>query len=174
MTSIIRADNISTVAGTGTISVQAGNTLYAPGHVLQVVQDTSTTTQNVNSSTFTAVNGLSVSITPSSTSSKVLVFISLSADAYQLGNTEVSTFVRLVRNSTEVTYKRANHYTGTSSNGYYSLPAQSEIVYLDSPASTSALTYTAEVKVDTTDNSKTYRLSTGGGESTLTVMEIAG
>lgn len=35
MTSILKADNISTVAGTGTINVAANNTLYAPGHVIQ-------------------------------------------------------------------------------------------------------------------------------------------
>jgi hypothetical protein len=155
------------------IAPNLASRVSVPGHVIQVVQDTSTTTQNVNSSTFTAVTDLSVSITPSSMSSKILVFVSLAADAYQAGTQEVSTFVRLIRGSTAITSKRANHYTGVSGNGYYSLPAQSEIVYLDSPSSTDSLTYTAEVKVDTTDNQKTYRLSTGGGESTITLMEIA-
>ena len=43
MTSVIKADNISTVSGSGALTVASGTTLHAPGHIIQTVYGQSTT-----------------------------------------------------------------------------------------------------------------------------------
>ena len=48
MTSIIKADNISTVSGSGNITVASGTTLYAPGHVINTYQATKTDVQSLS------------------------------------------------------------------------------------------------------------------------------
>ena len=66
------------------------------GNIIQVVSTTKTDTFSSNSDSFTDLTGLSVTITPTSTSSKILFIASLcygcSSDSYASG--------RLVRNST--------------------------------------------------------------------------
>lgn len=71
MTSILRADSISTVAGTGNISLQTGNKIIspdvggivAPGQVIQTKYAKLTTVVDIATSTFIDV-GLSITITP--------------------------------------------------------------------------------------------------------------
>ena len=72
MTSIIKADNISTVSGSGTLSVASGTTLHAPGHVIQTVSGTYATAGNTTStSPVQAWTGLS--ITPKFSNSLIKV-----------------------------------------------------------------------------------------------------
>ncbi len=59
-------------ANSNVITVPAGHTLYAPGHVVQVVEFTSSTVVTNNSSTYVST-GLSATITPSSISSKIMI-----------------------------------------------------------------------------------------------------
>ena len=72
MTSILKVDNIQNVSGTGTP--------YITGAVLQVKQTVNNTPYSsaFNSTTFTDITGMSVSITPISTSSNILISTSLS------------------------------------------------------------------------------------------------
>lgn len=77
MTSIIKADNISTVAGTGTISVAAGNTIVQPGMTLQIATSTYdgvvSTSANGSPSLSTGIQLFSVSFTPKFATSLILV-----------------------------------------------------------------------------------------------------
>lgn len=127
-----------------------GKTVTLPagigGKILQVVNTDYTGLASSTSATPADVSGFSATITPSSTSSKVLVFVSVafgfSNDAYP--------YVLLKRNGTSIstgtsaTGSRINVFlsgTGTSSGNTiyrYHQPSKS---YLDSPSSTSALTY---------------------------------
>jgi len=150
------------------------------GKVLQVVSTTKTDTFSTSSTSFVDVTGLSVSITPSSASNKILVIASIYA-----GNNTQYSHARLVRDSTAICIGDAfssnsrvsfnNFYTADSST--YKGGTQN---FLDSPATTSATTY----KVQLMAGSATVYLNYGGTAdtdfargrtaSTITVMEIAG
>ena len=119
------------------------------GKVLQVVQTTKTdvVSTTLTDSVFEDISGLSLSITPSATSSKVLVFFSIHA-ATTAGNYNLRT--RLMRGSTaigigdQVGSNRARSTTQTwtnhsDSDNYQQLHAEN--TFLDSPNTTSATTY---------------------------------
>jgi len=147
------------------------------GTVLQVKQTpiTAEVSQAAQGeTTFADISGATVSITPSSSSNKILVSYTL-----HIGNSTTSqnNVIKLLRDSTEIVG------TGGSSRnvtGYARLSNNTEIQpeviqYLDSPATTSALTY----KVQWATGSGTLYLNRRGLNdvygllSTITVMEIA-
>ena len=118
------------------------------GKVLQVVSNTNTATQSTSSTSF--VDAISVSITPSAASSKILVmgYISGSSDtaASQIG-------FRFARGGTGIFVGDASgvrtQATGTlfnPSNTNYS--SQAHASFLDSPSTTSSTAYTVQYKAD--------------------------
>jgi hypothetical protein len=138
------------------------------GNVLQVVSANYSTQTTTSSSTYSDT-GLSVSITPSSSSSKILVFLNLPVFK-ETNNT--SGFFKLVRNSTDlITIDTLAGYTNsTASIGLGSVGSN----YLDSPATTSSTTYKVQFK-SANNNAIIYINSNGYGAitSTITAMEIA-
>ena len=157
------------------------------GKVLQVKQAMTDATWSVQSTTPTDVTGMSVSITPSATSSKILVII----DAHTGYNIYSGVF-HLLRDTTEI-YAGAGGLTrcGLFSNFYaagspnYSIYALLPLTanYLDSPATTSSITY--KLQGTSYHNSYTQYLNRTHGNlnetsrdgltaSSITVMEIAG
>jgi hypothetical protein len=146
---------------------------------LQVIQTLKTDTFTSSSTSFTDITGLSVSITPSSASSKVLVLIHL----MQTGGAAASiTAARLLRDSTVV---YAGDASGSRSQGFYNnIPPDNNGsghapgMYLDSPATTSSITYKIQGLTNTgtfyvnrtpNDNNDVNGLR---GVSSITVMEI--
>ena len=75
------------------------------GKILQVVQAVKTDISSTTSSSFGALSGLSVNITPSATSSKILVTVDC-----KIGNGGAGAYIKLVRNSTDI-------YKGDAANG---------------------------------------------------------
>ena len=138
------------------------------GKVLQVVSTTKTDVFVTTSTSFTDVTGLSVSITPSSTSNKILVLSSIvwGHNAYNSGG-----HLQLNRGSSALSTYNLNFsgtYTGNRSMASFN--------YLDSPSSTSAQTYKIQVKADA-ENLGINRSNTSTsdmGDSTITAYEIAG
>jgi hypothetical protein len=122
----------------GTVLTNGTNTNFPAGSVLQVVQGT-TTTRVANSTTTYADTTLTASITPKSASNKILVIVHQSGNYKDPGNTTSSTKLRLMRDSTEVSvFGIFTGFNGTSSSlGVGS----SSMGYLDSPATTSSVTY---------------------------------
>jgi hypothetical protein len=108
------------------------NDLRGAFRILQVVQGTATTVVG-NSTTGFADTTLSASITPQSSTSKVLVIYS--QNCYSTGGT-TGMGLRLLRNSTTLDTLVDIVY-GTNTGFLDHMTA----TYLDSPASTSALTY---------------------------------
>ena len=119
------------------------------GKVLQTVSTTKTDTFATNpSSAWIDVTGLSVSITPSAASSKILILV----DAKISNNTGNSQHVHLRRNASDEIYRgdASGNKTRASSSayvhatiaatGYYGVIPIS-LTYLDSPNTTSATTY---------------------------------
>lgn len=117
------------------------------GRIRQIVQATKTDTFTTTSTTYTDLTGATLSITPSSASSKVLI---LCFGAYGMSTSGSGTMITLVRNSTEIIRgdaagSRVRATTGgdTAQDGQI-MPFA--ITYLDSPATTSATTYKLQVR----------------------------
>jgi hypothetical protein len=142
------------------------------GSVLQVVQATYGTTTSTSSSTYSDT-GLSASITPTSSTSKILIFASLASCGKTTGNTFIS--ARLVRNSTAIFgFDDSAVYTnGGSEEAYIGSICTS---YLDSPETTSATTY--KVQFASGFNAASVRINANialnSPASVITLMEIAG
>ena len=166
--SAISSGTIATARlGSGTASsstfLRGDQTYAAPGggKILQVVQDIHTSVVSNNTNTFTD-SGISQAITCSATSSKVLVMVTQS---YAKGNS-TSYVAQLMRDSSVIDVLDGIGYTGSTlvQYGYYAF------TYLDSPSSTSALTYKTQFKSG--DNVAYAQSQVNGNPSTITLMEI--
>lgn len=138
------------------------------GSVLQVVNATYSTQVSSSSATW-ATTGLTATITPTSATSKILVFVSQNG-LYKNGF-DTYMGLRLVRNSTViVTFEKQALYTGSTAKN----EGASSTTYLDSPATTSAITYLTEFSNMTATGAVFAQVSSPSGESsTITLMEIA-
>ena len=146
------------------------------GKVLQVVSTTKTDTFSGTSTSFADVTGLSVSITPSSTSSKIFIETNFLVSNGSGGR---SMFFNLVRNSTDIAQPSSPDsddctlQCNTSPDNSYAI-AIAKISFLDSPSTTSSTTYKIQYKQD---SGTTYVGRRGDGDqrsvSTITVFEIA-
>tara|TARA_R110000823_G_scaffold254314_1_gene376660 strand:+ start:734 stop:1210 length:477 start_codon:yes stop_codon:yes gene_type:complete len=140
------------------------------GKVLQVQSTQINSVFSTTSSSFVDVTGFTVNITPSATSSKVLIWLSS-----VIGNSSSSTNrFRLLRGATDLAPAAdgSGFWEGNiSSMGNQHMSFQ--FCYLDSPSSTSATTYKLQTLVD---SGTMYVGSRPGGanqcSSTITVMEI--
>ncbi len=146
------------------------------GKVLQVVQDEYPTEQSTTSTSYVDIGGLSVSITPSSTSSKIFVIATLtSCRVARNSATGCDGFYKLVRGSTELTHSGLAYYDAED-NTNRELDGTITLSYLDSPNSTSAQTYKCQMK-SSSSSVTTYvnkPQSSNSAMSAITVMEIAG
>ena len=144
------------------------------GKILQVVT-ASTSTQSSTQSTSYSDNGVSLAITPSATSSKVLVLVNISfqshANAYNAGGS-----IKLLRDSTEIHTPMFpevyGFFHGSSSNA--NMFDRYPIMVVDSPNTTSATTYKTQhraLNANTTFKSQTSE-SGYQGTSYITLMEI--
>lgn len=138
----------------------------ASGKVLQVVQATYSTQTSTTSATFVDT-GLSASITPSATSSKILVLTTSNLYTYRTG-TNLGAKLQIVRGSTAVfTQERAVLMVATNTSNY--VGASITLAYLDSPATTSSTTYKTQFcQVDTS----TAVIQAESSVSSIILMEI--
>jgi hypothetical protein len=187
MASIIKVDTIQTAAG-GTPTA-AGLGLNTTGSVLQVVQATEPAVVTTSSTSFVDLGNLSATITPSSTSSKILLTMHIgraTATAYLY-----SFAFRFVRGSTVVGVGNADGNriqastmgagnASNDSNHTYSTPS---MMYLDLPNTTVATTYKVQGCIQggstlainrNQSNPNASDVHAGRTICTLTVMEIAG
>lgn len=121
------------------------NSLSATGGILQVVSVNKTNTFSMTSTTFADVTDLSVTITPKSNTSKIFVMAVVSGTG-QTGQTNF--FGRLLRNSTVINVGDAAGIRIQSTIFARDAEAVSTmpIMFLDSPATTSATTYKIQVR----------------------------
>jgi len=147
--------------GSGVLSFAAVGA--SAGQVIQVVTATDQTQRSTTSQSFvTGSNTLSVTITPSSASNKILVLLSTSA----YGST-AQCFVTIYRGSTNL----GNGNNGMMSGGIDINWNASCMIY-DSPATTSATTYQAYFRH--TYSSGVSFLNAGSEKCSITVLEIKG
>lgn len=145
-------------------------TAASGGKVLQVVGATYSTATVSTSTTF-ADTGLTATITPTATTSKILVLINQCFDIYRLSSQQAN-IVQVLRGSTAI--HAQNGYFFMEATGATKVEAVSYLsfIYLDSPATTSATTYKTQFKVDQTANSGQTIANYNGSQSTITLLEI--
>ena len=147
------------------------NDLRGAFRVLQVVSTTKQNDFTTASTTYVDVTGLSQSITPSSTSSKVLVIVQFSLGT---SNNSSEVQVDLVRGSTSINRVTGQTYilsVVAASPPYFVTPT---IVYLDDPATTSATTYKLQAKTGSAGTTAYIGSGLAGKyTSNITLMEIS-
>lgn len=166
------------VAGNVLTAAQMNN-LRGAFRIFQVAQTVKTDTFSTTSTTYTDLTGLSVSITPSATSSKILV---VANTAMALSNNSIVT-AQLVRDSTAIYLGDAAGTRIRASYGTQLTPAdqllQGTMIFLDSPNTTSATTYKVQVRTagntlyvnrTSTDTDSTLYMRSA---SSITVMEVS-
>ena len=174
MASQLRVDKILPVDGAPT---------GGGGGIIQVVSTTKTDTFDTTSTSFVDITGLSVSITPKFSTSKILVTYhtnaSMEDDGYRGG-------LRLMRDSTAIFVgdsagsrpQLSNHLVeATGTQQQFSYSGQT----LDSPATTSAVTY--KVQAISLDSGSQININKSYGDgndalngrtaSSITVMEVS-
>jgi hypothetical protein len=141
------------------------------GKVLQVVQATKTAETSTTSTTL-ADSGLSVSITPSSATSKILVIATMNGVLKDAGN--VGNGMRIVLNRDSTKLSSAGELIAWDLVNQRASVGTVEIVYLDSPASTSALTYKTQWASAVSGQISYFNHYNTNNEtmSTITAMEI--
>jgi len=148
------------------------NTLQGYVGAVQVVTTNKTDNFSTSSATYVDVTGVSVSITPTSATNKVLVIVQgiVTDEAGGSGGR-----MNLLRGSTNIAQS-----TGATNN--QTLPIEAglngnpfSIVFVDSPATTSATTYKIQVRINAGGSSITIgsnRLNVYGGHTTITAIEV--
>ena len=151
------------------------------GKLAQVVSTTLTTafSASVNNS-FSAVTGLTASITPSSTSNKVMVFVTMvvASESTNFVNAQLTRGGTAIAIATSAGSRSAGSSSTFPTAGYGTY--QLAFNFLDSPSTTSATTYGVQIG---NPNNTTLKVNSSGsdedisgrtrGTSTITVMEIS-
>lgn len=161
------------------------------GGIIQVVSVTKTDAESLTSTTTeTLIPGMEATITPQSASNKILVMVVLYA---QVGAAYAGHYAVLRRGSTNIAIGDAagsrnrasisfhdQFYSSINSNNYG--PHQGQIIHLDSPGTTGAVTY-GLYHADLSDNNALYinRATTDTNNtlynrvvSSITLMEVSG
>jgi hypothetical protein len=145
------------------------------GKILQVVTDEVSGEVSTTSTSYTDITGLSVTITPSSTSSKIYVIANLcSCRSTSTNHVECNSFYNIVRNSTELTASRLS-YGASNANANRQVSGTITLTNLDEPNTTSATTYKCQFKAKAGDG-QTARINESTDNtpvSSITVMEIS-
>ena len=175
MTSKLKTDVLETVSGSGTIALTnqlsgmttaslpaLGSAQMPSGSVIQVLTNKGSAGLSLTSGTF-ITTGMSLAITPSSTSNKILAMFLCQSVTTLAANTSIN--VHLRRSGTDVS--KVNYYTAQQ-GGNQTVPVGT-MHTLDSPAATTAITY--EVFVQRGGVAGTVQIN---GPLELTLMEIKG
>ena len=135
------------------------------GTVLQVVQASYSTPTTTSSASYVDT-GLSASITPKFSTSKILVMVHHTSCYKETNNTNLK--LQLVRGSTVIALvEQAGGYTANSTENNF---GSCSLAYLDSPATTSSTTYKTQMRAD---NGATVGVQRNSSVSSITLLEIA-
>jgi hypothetical protein len=155
------------IDGTNGLTFNDSSTQASAGKVLQVVQGTTSTQVTSASSTYSNT-GVTATITPKFSTSKILILLTMNGIGKETSNTTLN--LKLQKNNSDLSIYAFNSvgYTGNTSSAF---PGSSAYNYLDSPATTSATTY--KVQFGSNANNATVYVQLNSAVSTITLMEIA-
>ena len=139
----------------------------AGGKVLQVVSMTTSTLTTIATGTYTD-SGLTLAITPSSASSKILVIADCNTQQSRAG-TSLNGYARIVRGATTVYDTHIFEMQVDGASGSIATGSHNTLVYLDSPSTTSSTTYKVQGSAST---GATLRFQYTSAASSLTLLEI--
>ena len=139
------------------------------GKVLQVIYGTTNTAAQTGGTNY-ADTGLSASITPSATSSKVLILVGQPLDFSTDTGSAREIYWNIVRGSTQLIVASATQ--NMHSADHMRLGGGNFLNFLDSPNTTSATTYKTQMKVSA--GSCDVYAQANSTNSTIILMEIAG
>ena len=171
---------LGTVFGVNGSGALTGATLVSPtitgltaaalpaGSVLQVVQGTYATPTSTTSQSGVST-GLAASITPKFSTSKIIV-IAMQTGLLNTGSVYSAMNLFLVRNSTVLNTALSLGYSGNTLSTFQ--PGPVTLSYLDSPATTSSITYTTQF-CQQPGGAGTVTVQNASQISTITLMEIA-
>ena len=145
------------------------------GKLLQVVSATTTTSTAITSTSYTDTT-ITATITPTLATSKIFVMVSASVRSFRQGD-GTYTDAKLLRDATSLTTWYDRYFMGmdidtSGTENNLALVGQPSITYMDSPASTSALTYKLQAAVYTTSASSSVTFQISSSRSTITLFEI--
>ena len=185
MSSILKVDQLQDSGGNNLVTSNGSGviTSSAFGKVLQVIQGTTTTEVTVTGTTFTDTT-LTASITPISTSSKILILTSQTYYSRRASSAYALCGARLLRGTTTIwspnpedssgSYGHGIVLTGTSTatSAYGTI----DFNYLDSPSTTSATTYKTQIRAYTSTGivSAQENAPNQNSASSIILMEISG
>jgi hypothetical protein len=158
---------VLTADSTAATGIKWATPSAAGGKVLQVVAATYST-QVSSASTSYSDSGLTVTITPTLATSKVLVLVTQNGLMKSAGSVDNAIFLKLMRGATDISL--------FFDNGLYTVSAlalfgfSGAISYLDSPATTSATTYKTQFKNAVATGE--VRVQANGMMSSIVAMEI--
>ena len=139
----------------------------ANGKLLQTVSASTQTQYSFSSDTYSDTD-LAATITPSSTSSKILVMVTLASSAYATNSTSLG--VQLKRGSTVVWFN--NEYHWHLVNAAVNIHRNSFFAYLDSPSTTSATTYTiAGARYRTSNGTQQAKINPDSGQTSYIIVQ---
>jgi hypothetical protein len=178
------ANSSLTINGTA-IALGASDTITA-GKILQVLQAVKTDTQNTNSTSRVDISGLSIAITPASSSNKILVMFDVAVGTAE--STGSLGAVYLMRGSSDIyigdaasNRARASAQIDNNSGDMSFSVVRNTGIFLDSPSSTDAQTY--KLQFETHNGANSVFINQSGDDtdasyiqrvpSSITVMEVA-
>ena len=143
MASILNVDQINNAAGTSALTIDSAGNVQIPGHVLQVVHNEATTGgfSTTSTSYVTDPDMPSATITPSSTSNKILIHAMIGMQHDASGQIE-NTIYRSISGGATTDLSASNTYGLAFSGGSSQQWDNTSIHWVDSPSTTSAVTYT--------------------------------
>ena len=137
------------------------------GKVLQV-QNMTTTASTSTTSTGFVVTGLTDTITPSATTSKILILATGHTTCTDSDDSSPEMSITITRGGTNL--GGTNGMQGLDIGSVQEVEAPCSIIYLDSPSSTSTLTY--DVRIKSSTSGKEVQFNGGTRKASLTLIEI--
>lgn len=172
MASIIGVNELQHTNGTTAAEIKSDGTFYPAGGIVQVQQTVISGRQQLTVNTETDITGASVSITPKSSTSKIMVFSTIPS----ISSNNATIRLALYRDNAVVNLLG---YYSSNTTGW--VPLNISFQYLDSPSTTSSITYKIAIQLQNVDdgvwlnyaNAHAGFSSADDARGTVTLMEIA-
>ena len=175
MASILNVDQVKNANGTTSPPVSI------PGHIIQMQSSSSTAASSINTETYTDIPSMTATITPTSTSSKILIQVSFGLLCSNGNST--GCLMKLFRDSTEIgsgSGADTHNVFMQNYNGANNIFEPRFHMFVDSPSSTSAIVYKMQWRVVSASSGETWYMNRRGNDnfcrtqSTFLLTEIAG
>jgi hypothetical protein len=179
---------ITRLGGANAITGTIPNSVLAAGNVIQVVSTTKLDVFTTTSTSFTDITGLSVAITPTSSSSKIYI---TATGSISIDGSDRNGLLKLVRGSTDIFLADQSGSNRVRASGgihtthgvsQYTETYNVNVIFLDTPNTTNATTYKLQGLTQSSSQTFTWGRTSGSADDTnrasfpssITVMEIAG